>query len=424
LISATPRTIGLNGGALEGFLYTDHMTPTDQRTVGPAVTLNLLADSYVGQNIQQGFGYDTGRAPTVGNPFGDTPTGSYLRIEGPITGAGNLTKTGLDTATIASTGNSYGNTIVEMGVLRIGANDALPTGKTLTTRTGGTFDLFGNNQTVAGLGVVNGGANPGGVSLGSSGRIINSGVTDNTLRVNSSANYTYNGTIEQNVALTKAGSGTLTLTAANTYAGATRIEGGTLILSGSISGTKLIDVQTDAKFDVSAITGGFRLAAQQTLMGNGTIEGSVTVEGTVSPGASPGTLTFTGPVAFADKSTFSLEIAGDNSYDRLVANGVTLSDTVNLVLSAVNGLSPNTSFLVLDNTSAGPVSGFFTWNGPEGLLSEGERFTAGAQEFIISYAGGTGGNDVILTTVPEPGAAATLLAGVGMLLGLRRNRRR
>src|SRR5690606_22033868 len=149
-----------------------------ERTVGSVVTLNLLANSSVGQNILQGQGYDTGRAPTTSQPYGDNITGAYLRIDGNITGAFNLTKTGNDTVTLAGTGNTYNDTIVELGVLRIAKDDVLPTTKTLTTRNGGTFDLYGNNQTVGGLGVDNGGPNPGGTDIGSSGRIINSGIVD------------------------------------------------------------------------------------------------------------------------------------------------------------------------------------------------------------------------------------------------------
>jgi hypothetical protein len=82
----------------------------------------------------------------------------------------------------------------------------------------------------------------------------------------------------------------------------------------------------------------------------------------------------------------------------------------------------NTPFLVLDNTSSSQVGGtpgLFTWNGPEGALSEGEHFFAGGQEFSITYRGGTG-NDVVLNAVPEPATTIALLAGTTALVGLYR----
>ncbi len=228
----TAAAYGLNGGTIEAFLWTDHPATGVERTIGSGVTVNLLASSYVGQNILQGLGYDAGRLPAVGQPFADNINSAYLRIDGPIVGPTfDLTKTGNDTVTLASTGNTYRNTTVEMGVLRIGATNALPIAGVLTTRTGGTFDLYGFDQSVIGLGTLDGGPNPGGVGVGSAGRVINSGVTDNTLTVTGAANYTYNGSLGLNAALTKTGTGTLTLAGNNTHRGLTTVSNGSLVLN-------------------------------------------------------------------------------------------------------------------------------------------------------------------------------------------------
>jgi autotransporter-associated beta strand protein len=420
-----PRTIGLNGGTIEGFLWIDHPAPATQRNIASGVTINLLSDSLVGQNILQGQGYDAGRQPTTSGPFGDNITGAFLRIDGNITGGFNLTKTGLDTVVLAGTANTYNNTIVDSGVLRIGADNALPTGRTLTTRYAGTFDLYGQNQTVGGLGTANAGPDPGAVGLGNSGSITNSGVTDNTLTVNNNADHTYNGTIERNVALTKSGTGKLTLTAANTYTGATTIESGTLEVTGSINGTATIDVRAGGTLDVTLAAGGFIVGPEQVLKGGGNVTGPVTIQGTLAPGDSPGTLTLTGPAAFSPGSTFDLEINSDTAYDQLSANGVTLDGPVTLNITL--GYTPafGTIYTVLNNTSGAPIGGspgLFTSSGPEGLLTQGERFNVNGQDFLISYQGGTG-NDVLLQAVPEPSTGLAVLGGLATLAGLQRVRR-
>jgi autotransporter-associated beta strand protein len=222
------HVIGLNGGSLEGFLWNDSVAGANQRVVGSTVNISLLADSFVGQNVLLGQAYDLGQQPTVTGPFGNNLTGSYLVINGAISGSFNLTKTGLDTVVLASTLNTYNNTLVDMGVLRIGTNNALPTGGALITRYAGTFDLFGFNQSLAGLGIEDSAISPGAVSVGSSGRIVNSSPTDNILTVNNATDYTYNGTIERTVALVKEGSGTLTIGGANSFTGGTTINVGTL----------------------------------------------------------------------------------------------------------------------------------------------------------------------------------------------------
>jgi autotransporter-associated beta strand protein len=419
------RTIGLNGGSLEGFLWIDSLNQAVQRTVGPNVTINLFANSFVGQNILQGQGYDAGRQPTVNQPFGDNVTGSYLRIDGNITGNFDLTKTGFDTVTLAGTANSYRNTIVDLGVLRTGAPNTLPGASVLTTRFSGTLDLYGNNQTVAGLGMPAAGPDPGGIALGSSGRITNSAPTDNVLTVNASTNYTYNGLIEQNVALTKSGTGMLTLTAPSTYRGATTVAAGTLAVNAALSGTSSIDVQTAATLDVSGAISGFLLGPNQLLKGGGTVQGPIGTGGTVAPGsAGPGTLTVTALTTFGDGATLQLELNGAASFDRLVTNGLSLDGTVNLSINLGFVPAENTQFLVVDNTSVDPIGGttkLFNWNGPEGQLAEGEEFFVGAQLFKITYQGGTGANDVILIAIPEPSSVTIMASALG-LLALRRRR--
>jgi autotransporter-associated beta strand protein len=551
------HTIGLNGGSIEGFLWIDHPAPAVERTVSAATTIRLLANSFIGQNILQGFGYDAGRQPTVGQPFGDNITGSYLRIQGNVTGEFNLTKTGLDTVILAGTGNTYRNTVVDMGVLRIGGNNVLPTGGILTTRYAGTFDLNGFNQTVAGLGFAAAGLDPGATGAGSSGRIANSAITDNVLTVNANADYIYRGNLELNLALTKTGLGTLvlggsassyrggtvitggalqidtlanggsnssigasssaaanltlssggtlryvglltgttnrsltlgdgggaidsssgsagveftstaslghtgagprtltltgtnagpntfaasigngagvtsvtkegpgnwTLSSTSAYTGATIVKEGALVLTGTINGSTTIDIRPSAVLDATALVAGMNINATQTLIGEGFLFGSINVAGTVNPGNTSGNLTVSGTSTFNTGSAFSVELAALNDYDRLTTAGAALNGTVNLAITLGFVPAQGSQFLVLENTSVSATTGNFTWSGPEGLLAEGEAFNAGGSVFTISYAAGTGSNDVVLTTIPEPGSMALLLGGLAMLAGRRRRK--
>ena len=83
--------------------------------------------------------------------------------------------------------------------------------------------------------------------------------------------------------LTKAGTGTWTLSGTNTYTGVTNVDNGTLLVNGNNS----------------AATGNVTVAAIATLGGYGTIGGITNILGTHSPGASPGIQTFLNNLSYS-----------------------------------------------------------------------------------------------------------------------------
>lgn len=107
--------------------------------------------------------------------------------------------------------------------------------------------------------------------------------------------------------LTKDGTGSLMLSGANTYTGATGVDAGSLYVEGSLGNTA-VTVNTGA-----------------LLGGSGSIAGGVTVQsgGTLAPGSSPGILTV-GSLDLLSGSTTAMELDGltpGTQHDQVVVNG-------------------------------------------------------------------------------------------------------
>ena len=215
-------------------------------------------------------------------------------ISGMISGSAGvgLTKAGTGVLSLSGSNTYGGDTTITSGPLRLGAADVLPngSGKGNLSATG-ILDLNGNSEAINGL-------SGAGIVDGSSGTP--------TLTVgDNNATSSFSGVIKNSsgsLALSKVGTGKLTLSGVHSYTGPTTISGGALRLVASAAATSLISntpaiiVSAGATFDVSQIASGFVLGGGQCLSGSGTVTGNVTLASAalLAPGGSNqvGALTF------------------------------------------------------------------------------------------------------------------------------------
>jgi len=192
----------------------------------------------------------------------------------------------------------------------------------------------------------------------------------------------------------KDGNGTLTLSVANTYTGATTVSAGTLLVNNTTgSGTG---------------TGNVSVAAGATLGGTGTISGAVTVSGSIAPGNSIGTLN-TGSVTWNAGNAWQFEVGDSNAADLLSITG-----------DFTQGTGSGWTFDFLNSTALGTFT-LVSWTGTTDFLATdfSQINYDGAISGSFSITSATNGS-LLFTAIPEP---STALAGILLGLGLLRRRR-
>jgi fibronectin-binding autotransporter adhesin len=396
---------------------------------------NTTVDELTGSGtINKGWSFTNTLTIGVNNGSGDF-TGTILNnaslgYGGQTGGALSLIKNGTGTQTLSGANTYEGGTTLNQGTITVG------TGGTLGATTG-ALAVNNNNTTAAGTNTVLNLSTAADTTVGSlSGTIstptggtntatINNGGAGRNFTVNQTADATYAGVIAGDGAFTlgSLSNKTLTLSGANTYTGATTINGGTLKLNatGTINNTSGVSLGTSGTFDVSAKSGGYTVS---NLSGSGTVKGALTVSTQLAIGNSPGTTSFANGLTL-DSATYVYEMTGGATPGVGSADLGNVTGTLTINAGSILDLVELGTFTIGNRFT---LFGYTTLSGTFDGLADGAEFNDDlANKWQIDYNdtsfglnGGIGTSFVTITAVPEPGAA--LLGGLGLLALLRRRR--
>lgn len=311
-----------------------------------------------------------------------------------LMGSGALTKRGTGVLTLTANNSNYsGNIIITGGLISFTSSSNFGTAiaSALTLNGGGVRWAGGNTSDI-------------------SNRFAPLGASGGTLDTNGN-NVSLGSVISGAGGLTKEGTGTLTLNAANTYSGHTIVNAGTLIISGSTSGlggnivnnsaiifnqsanssfggdiwgagsftkqgagiltlwgdshgytgTTAVDAGILNIENTANLGGNITINPAGCIMGSGSVQ-NLTVKGIIAPGNSAGTFHVTGN--YAQEGIYTCEIGGGGLSDLIMISGTAaLGGTLNILPlggSYVNGQTYTYTILTATNGLGGSTFGTVT----------------------------------------------------------------
>lgn len=370
-------------------------------TLGTSIVVNNLTfSSGTGVNNVAG---GAGLSLTVNGVITASRSSTITAV---IAGSNGLTKSGSSTLTLQAVNTYTGPTFIQNATLQARTTGALPSSTTVTIGSGSNSAALDvrASQTIAGIAR----AGTGNATITQTQTI---GTT--TLTINpdgageDAADSAFSGTITDAagtgriLALTKAGSHTLTLTGTNSYAGATTISGGTLKLGSSLGASNGVTIGggtlsgNDSSADIALGVGAVSMSS------GALVPGGLGTAGSFSLGSGQNLVVTGGSLRFDLGSSFD-QIFGSSGGSFSISGAA-------LELSLGSGFSYGGTYALFSGFDPGSIA---------------DLSITGYDTAAWTAALGTDGVLSFTSTIPEPASAAALLGGLVLGASALRRRRR
>jgi autotransporter-associated beta strand protein len=362
-------SLALNGGTLASNSV-QPVSLANTFTVGGPVSLG----GGLGLTLSGNGTITTGNVLTINNPA----TGP-VTLSGNLSGGGALTMSGSGLLLLSGNNTYGGPTNITSGTLRLGQSASIPTNTSVTVATGGTFDVNGTSPTIGSL------AGAGSVNLSAlslAGSLTTGG---------NNASTTFSGVISGSGGqLVKQGTGTLTLSGANTYTGTTTINAGTFQVgaANAVPGVSAVTVGTGATLNLNN---------NSATIGSLAGRGNVTLgSGTLTAGGDNSSTTFSGAISgtggLTKAGTGTLTLSGANTY-----TGATAVNAGTLQLGVTDTLPDHSAITIATGATLNLNNNLATIGslaGAGNVVLGGGFLTAGGDNSSTTFTGvisGTGG---------------------------------
>jgi len=395
--NAYTGTTTINAGTLTvsgGNAIADTSQVTLANTAG--ATLNLANSETIG-NLSGGGA--TGGNVTLGANSLTVNEGGTTTYSGVISGTGGLTKAGTGTLTLSRANSYSGSTTINAGTLALGASNVLANGSSVVVN-GGTLNIGTQSDTVAGV------------------QLLSGAITGTTGTLTSTLAYDLqSGTVSARLGgtadLNKTTAGTVTLSGANTYTGATNINAGTLALGAAnrIADMSAVTVASGATFNLAnfAETVGSLAGTGNVTLGTATLTAGGNNTSTTFSGVASGTGGLT------KAGTGALTLSGANTY-----TGTTTISAGTLTAAGGSAIA-DTSQVTLANTAGATLNlaNSETIGNLSGGGATGGNVTLGANTLTLNEAGVTTYSGVVSGSggLTKTGAGTLTLGGINTYTG-------